>query len=88
MSVICRPTNEKKKKLKKKLSEYLKRGKAIARPLAVTIKRVVIIITHRLDTISDVDKIFVMSEGRICEEGQHNELMKKGEKYYALVQNL
>ena len=49
---------------------------------------VVIIITHRLDTISDVDKIFVMSEGRICEEGQHNELMKKGEKYYALVQNL
>lgn len=35
-----RPTNEKKKKLKQKLSEYLKRGKAIARPLAVTIKRV------------------------------------------------
>ncbi|MFR4631989.1 MAG: group II intron maturase-specific domain-containing protein [Blautia faecis] len=30
----------KKKKLKKKLSEYLKRGKAVARPLAVTIKRV------------------------------------------------
>ena len=28
------------KKLKKKLSEYLKRGKAVARPLAVTIKRV------------------------------------------------
>lgn len=46
--------------------------------------KIVIIITHRLDTISDVDKIFVMSEGRICEEGQHNELMKKGEKYYAL----
>ena len=35
-----KPTNEKKKKLKKKLSEYLKRGKAIARPLVVTIKRV------------------------------------------------
>lgn len=35
-----RPTNEKKKKLKQKLSEYLKRGKAIARPLAVTVKRV------------------------------------------------
>lgn len=52
------------------------------------IQILVIIITHRLDTISDVDKIFVMSEGRICEEGQHNELMKKGEKYYALVQNL
>ena len=35
-----KPTTEKKKKLKEKLSEYLKRGKAIARPLAVTIKRV------------------------------------------------
>ena len=35
-----RPTNEKKRKLKKKLNEYLKRGKAVARPLAVTIKRV------------------------------------------------
>ena len=34
-----KPTTE-KKKLKKKLSEYLKRGKAIARPLAVTAKRV------------------------------------------------
>ncbi len=35
-----RPTKEKKKALKQKLSEYLKRGKAIARPLSVTIKRV------------------------------------------------
>jgi len=35
-----KPTNEKKKALKAKLSEYLKRNKAIARPLAVTIKRV------------------------------------------------
>lgn len=35
-----KPTNEKKKKLKEKLSENLKRGKAVARPLAVTIKRV------------------------------------------------
>lgn len=35
-----KPTSEKKKKLTQKMSEYLKRGKAIARPLAVTIKRV------------------------------------------------
>lgn len=35
-----KPTTEKKKKLKQKLSEYLKRNKAIARPLAATIKRV------------------------------------------------
>ncbi|MCR4803295.1 MAG: group II intron reverse transcriptase/maturase [Lachnospiraceae bacterium] len=35
-----KPTNEKKKALKVKLSEYLKRNKAVARPLAVTVKRV------------------------------------------------
>ena len=35
-----KPTTEKKQNLKQKLSEYLKRGKAVARPLAVTIKRV------------------------------------------------
>jgi len=35
-----KPTTGKKKKLKQKLSEYLKRNKAIARPLAETIKRV------------------------------------------------
>ena len=35
-----KPTNEKKKALKAKLSEYLKRNRAIARPLAVTVKRV------------------------------------------------
>lgn len=35
-----RPTNEKKKALKKKLAEYLKRNKAAARPLEVTVRRV------------------------------------------------
>ena len=35
-----KPTKEKKAKLYQAIREYLKRGKAIARPLAVTIKRV------------------------------------------------
>ena len=35
-----KPTNEKKAKLYQVIREYLRRGKAIARPLAVTIKRV------------------------------------------------
>lgn len=35
-----KPTKEKKAKLYKAIREYLKRGKAIARPLAVTFKRV------------------------------------------------
>ncbi|WP_242993599.1 group II intron reverse transcriptase/maturase [Lachnotalea glycerini] len=35
-----KPTNEKKAKLYQAMREYLKRGKAVARPIAVTIKRV------------------------------------------------
>lgn len=35
-----KPTNEKKEKLYQAIREYLKRGKAVARPIAVTIKRV------------------------------------------------
>ena len=37
---VVRPTRSKYLEKKKKLREYLKRGKAVARPLAVTIKRV------------------------------------------------
>ena len=35
-----KPTTEKKRKLKQKLSGYLKRGKVVEKPLAATIKRV------------------------------------------------
>mgnify|MGYP002152325382 CR=1 FL=1 len=35
-----KPTNEKKEKLYHAIREYLKRGRAVARPIAVTIKRV------------------------------------------------
>ena len=35
-----KPTTEKKKKLKQKVKKYLKRNQAVARPLAVTIKKV------------------------------------------------
>lgn len=40
MKSKVKPTNKKIEKLYKVMWEYLKRGKAIARPLAVTIKRV------------------------------------------------
>lgn len=42
LSVVCSNIYIDKldKELEQKLSEYLKRGRAIARPLAVTIKRV------------------------------------------------
>ena len=34
-----------------------------------------IVITHRLSTIMDADKIFVLDKGTICERGTHEELL-------------
>ena len=45
------------------------------------------IIAHRLSTIRFADRILVIREGRITEDGNHNELMKLGRYYYSLYTN-
>ena len=41
--------------------------------------RIILIISHRLSTIQNVDKILVLEKGRIVESGKHDELiLKKG----------
>ena len=44
--------------------------------------RTSIIVAHRLTTIEQSDRIIVMSDGRIIEEGTHKELLEK-QGYYA-----
>lgn len=50
-------------------------------------KRTTIVIAHRLSTIKKVDKIVVMSHGRIVEQGTHHQLLElKG--HYAQLYNV
>ena len=46
--------------------------------------RTSIVIAHRLSTIVNSDRIFVIDKGRIAEEGNHEELIKKKGMYYDL----
>jgi ABC-type multidrug transport system fused ATPase/permease subunit len=50
--------------------------------------RTAIIIAHRLTTIEACDRILMIEKGKIVEDGSHNELINKGEKYYNLSKGL
>jgi subfamily B ATP-binding cassette protein MsbA len=51
---------------------------------AVVQGRTTFIIAHRLSTIEKADRIFVIEEGQIVEEGSHEELLAKGGFYCQL----
>ncbi len=44
--------------------------------------RTVIVIAHRLSTIVHADRIIVMEQGQIAEQGKHQELMREKGRYY------
>jgi ATP-binding cassette subfamily B protein len=45
----------------------------------------IIMVAHKLNMIKDFDRILVFSEGKIIEDGSHEELMNLGGKYYTLT---
>jgi ATP-binding cassette subfamily B protein len=49
--------------------------------------KTVLVVAHRLSTVKNADKIVVLNQGDIAEEGTHMALTEKRGKYYELVKN-
>lgn len=47
----------------------------------------IIIVAHRLSTIIDADIIYLIEDGKLIDEGTHNELIKKNKTYKKLYAN-
>ena len=48
--------------------------------------RTTIIIAHRLSTIKSADRIIVLKDGEIIEQGKHEDLIKSSSEYLKLTQ--
>ena len=46
--------------------------------------KTVLMIAHRLSTVRNMDRILVIRDGEIAEEGKHDELLEKGGVYAAM----
>lgn len=50
-------------------------------------ERTVFVIAHRLSTVQNADKIVVINDGEIIEQGKHNELLKIEDGAYRMLYN-
>jgi ATP-binding cassette subfamily B protein len=46
--------------------------------------RTLVVIAHRLDTVMHADRILVLDNGVLCEQGRHDELLAKRGRYARL----
>lgn len=61
--------------------------KVVQRALeAIAGNKTVIAVAHRLSTVQEYDRIFVLKDGRLVEEGPHAELMSKNGEYKKLYE--
>src|SRR4029077_18742342 len=51
--------------------------------LALTRERAVLLITHRLALLEEMDEVLVLDEGKVIERGTHAELIRIGGRYAA-----
>ena len=56
----------------------------LARLRGVMRQRTSLIVSHRVSTVRDADRIFVLDRGRIVEQGRHDELVARGGTYATL----
>lgn len=49
--------------------------------------KTLIVIAHRLSTVADADTIFVINDGRVAEQGTHEQLLKNGGIYPKMWQS-
>lgn len=54
---------------------------------SLALKHTTLVIAHRLSTIMDADKIVVLEQGRVVEQGTHQALLQLGGRYWQLWQH-
>ena len=53
---------------------------------AEMVNRTILIVTHRVSTVRDADRVIVLNNGAVQAEGTHNQLVKKNELYRRLCE--